>query len=151
MSTSCNKVDNGIQLEIISKIVKDGIEKTSSMQLYRVNDSIIRQALSKLKSNERNKVFDIVSDCYINDPPKLVQHLTVLIRMFVVHGFVQPSILICTLMPLVKNKFGDITSSNNYRAIAHGCLILKLLDLVILILEGEKLSFSEMQLHTNQM
>ena len=48
-------------------------------------------------------------------------------------------------MPLVKDKFGDITNSDNYRAIASGCLLLKLLDLVVLLLEGDKLSFSELQ------
>ena len=51
----------------------------------------------------------------------------------------------CTLLPLVKDKFGNITCSNNYRAIASGCLLLKLLDIVILLLEGDKLSFSELQ------
>ena len=54
-------------------------------------------------------------------------------------------ILLCTLLPLVKDKFGDITRSTNYRAIAGGCLMLKLLDIVILILEGDKLTFSELQ------
>ena len=42
-------------------------------------------------------------------------------------------------------QVGDITSSNNYRAIAGGCLLLKLIDLVILILEGDELSFDAMQ------
>ena len=42
-------------------------------------------------------------------------------------------------------QVGDITSSNNYRAIAGGCLLLKLIDLDILNLEGDKLSFDTMQ------
>ena len=54
-------------------------------------------------------------------------------------------VLLCTLLPLVKNNLGDITSSENYRAIAGGCLLLKLLDAVILSLEGDKLTFSELQ------
>ena len=32
-----------------------------------------------------------------------------------------------------------------FRAIASGCLLLKLIDLVVLSLEGEKLGFDEMQ------
>ena len=47
--------------------------------------------------------------------------------------------------PIVKDGLGDITSSENYRAIAGGCLLLKILDLVILLLEGDKLQFSELQ------
>ena len=48
-------------------------------------------------------------------------------------------------MPLVKDNLGDTSSSSNYRAIAGGCLILKLMDLVILILEGDKLTYDCMQ------
>ena len=51
----------------------------------------------------------------------------------------------CTLLPLVKDNLADITSSDNYRAIAGGCLLLKLIDLVILLLEVNKLNFDEMQ------
>ena len=51
----------------------------------------------------------------------------------------------CTLVPLRKDNLGDITSSDNYRAIAGGSLLLKLLDTVILMLEGEKLGCDELQ------
>ena len=49
------------------------------------------------------------------------------------------------LLPLVKDNLGDSSSSENYRAIASGSLLLKLLDLVILILEGDKLSCDPLQ------
>ena len=39
----------------------------------------------------------------------------------------------------------DLTSSENYRAISGGCLLLKLIDLVVIILESEKLSYGSMQ------
>ena len=48
-------------------------------------------------------------------------------------------------MPLVKDNLADITSSDNYRAIASGSLILKLLDIVILLLEGDKLECDHLQ------
>ena len=62
-----------------------------------------------------------------------------------IHGHVSPVVLVSTIVPLVKDKLGDITASSNYRAIAGGCLLLKLIDLVILLLEGEKLGFDVMQ------
>ena len=61
------------------------------------------------------------------------------------HGSVPKLLLMCSLFPLVKNKLGDITSSDNYRAIAGGSLLLKIIDIVILLLEGHKLGFSELQ------
>ena len=39
----------------------------------------------------------------------------------------------------IKDNLADITNSDNYRAIAFGSLILKLLDIVIFLLEGDKL------------
>ena len=66
-------------------------------------------------------------------------------KLYLSHGFVPYTVLLCTLLPLVKDNLGDITSSDNYRALAGGCLLLKLIDLVILMLEGDKLSFDAMQ------
>ena len=45
----------------------------------------------------------------------------------------------------MKDKLGDATASDNYRAIASGCLLLKIVDLIVLQLEGGKLQFDEMQ------
>ena len=52
-------------------------------------------------------------------------------------------------MPLVKDTLGDITKSGNYRAIAGGCLFPKILDLVILNVEGHKLSTDPLQFAYN--
>ena len=119
-----------------------GINSLSLTRLNRENEELIRSAL---KYNKRDAVFDTVSDCYINGGSELVSHLTTMVRMYLTHGSVPHFILLCTLLPLVKDKLGDITSSDNYRAIAGGCLMLKLLDIVILLLEGDKLTFSELQ------
>ena len=98
-----------------------------------------------MKAKKSDSVFNISSDFYLNGQPELTSHLTRLLRLFFSHGHIPETILICTLLPLVKDKLGDITASSNYRAIAGGCLLLKLIDLVILLLEGEKLGFDVMQ------
>ena len=78
-------------------------------------------------------------------PPALIQHLANLVKSFVIHGTVPAFLLLCTLLPLVKDNLGDSTSSQNYRAIASGSLVLKLIDIVILLLEGEKLACDKLQ------
>ena len=98
-----------------------------------------------MKGDKGDAIFDFQSDCLIDGPPEVVTHLTNLIRMFISHGEVPDVILVCTLLPLVKDNLGDITQSDNYRAIASGCQVLKLLDIVILILEGEKLRCDQLQ------
>ena len=80
-----------------------------------------------------------------NGPHALNLHITNLLKTFVVHGAVPYFVLVCTLLPLVKDKLADTTSSQNYRAIASGSLLLKLLDIVILLLEGDKLHCDQLQ------
>ena len=75
----------------------------------------------------------------------MVTHLTHLIRSFLIHGQVPYFLLVCTLLPLVKDNLGDITQSDNYRAIASGSQILKLLDIIIIILEGDKFGCDQLQ------
>ena len=91
----------------------------------------------------------MVSDCLINGPPELVTHLTFLIRSFVIHGKVPHFILACSLLPIVKDNLGDITSSSNYRAIASGSLLLKLLNIVVILLEGKSLVVTPYSLDFN--
>ena len=115
------------------------------MQVDRITEDLVRQALKKMKGNKADALFEMQSDCLINGPPQLVTHLTNILKTFVIHGSIPFFILVCTLLPLVKDNLGDITSSDNYRAIASGSLLLKLLDLVILLLEGEKLECDPLQ------
>ena len=141
---SNNASDYSTFENVVTKI-KDGVDQTSARQLNRIDENVIKDALSSMKAKKSDAIFDVSSDFYINCPKELIQHLANLMRIFLSHGSVLKVILLCTLLPLVKDKLGDITVSDNYRAIASGCLLLKLIDLVVLRLEGEKLGFDEMQ------
>ena len=66
-------------------------------------------------------------------------------RSFLVHGHVTYFLLLATLAPIIKDKLGSISSSQNYRSIAISSLILKLLDWIILILYGEALGLESLQ------
>ena len=98
-----------------------------------------------MKTGKNDAMLDIQSDCLTDGPPERVIHLTNLLKTYVVHGSVPDFILVCTLLPLVKDNLADIASSDRYRAIARGSLLVKLLALVILLLEGDKLSVDQLQ------
>ena len=98
-----------------------------------------------MKPSKKDSNFDVSSDMYRNSPDIFYSHLATILRQSLIHGFLPNTVLLCTLMPLVKDNFGDITKSENYRAIAGGCLILKVLDLVVLKIEGSKLSTDALQ------
>ena len=53
--------------------------------------------------------------------------------------------MVSTIIPLIKDKLGDITSSNNYRSIALSSLLLKIYDWIMLILFEKQLHTDELQ------
>ena len=53
--------------------------------------------------------------------------------------------MISVLIPIIKDKLGEITSSDNYRSIALSSLILKVFDYVIPLLHAHKLTTGELQ------
>ena len=140
-----NKVDLGDDFDQLCNQVNQEVGEHSLTQVDKINEDLLKQALKMMKGNKGDALFDIQSDCIINGPPELLTHLTNLVKSFIMHGSVPFFILLCTLLPLVKDNLGDITSSENYRAIASGSLLLKLLDIVILLLEGDKLVCDQLQ------
>ena len=75
----------------------------------------------------------------------LTQHLSIALQSFLVHAHVTMFLLLATLVPIIKDKLGSISSSKNYRSIALSSLILKLLDWVILLLFGDSLGVDQLQ------
>ena len=140
-----NQNQLGEQITDLKHRLNRKISCQDMVEVNRITESVIRQGLKLMKGNKGDAIFDFQSDCLIEGPPEVVTHLTNLIRLFILHGQVPDIILVCTLLPLVKDNLGDLTQSENYRAIAAGCQVLKLLDIVILILEGEKLSCDQLQ------
>ena len=129
--------------------IKQGIEEQVGQGLLphldRVNPDIVKNALEKLKSSKSDALFDFNSDCLINASAELIEKITILFKWFLRTGVIPNFLLICTLVPIVKDNLADITSSENYRVIAIGSLILKWFDWLILILESDKLTTDELQ------
>ena len=56
--------------------------------------------------------------------------LSLLFTLCLSHGFLPP---VTTIVPIVKNKCGNITGSNNYRPIALAIIVSKLFESVLLL------------------
>jgi hypothetical protein len=91
-------------------------------------------------------LIDIQSDCITNGPPKLVTHLTSLIKKFIVHGSLSHWLSTIVHLALYAPPPGEGQLGGTATLhIASGCLLLKLLDLLILLLEGDKLNCDPLQ------
>ena len=132
-------------MDKIKEDINNSIDSESQKQLSEINVHLVLKAIKLMKQGKRDLIFDTVSDMFIDGPMELAKHLTFMIRSFLVHGKIPLSLLLCILTPIVKNNLEDLTSSSNYRAIAGGCLILKLIDQIFLLVENSKLKFDELQ------
>ena len=129
----------------ISTEVNNKVNGDLALYLDKVNFDSVKSALAKLKSSKSDAVYDYTSDCLLNAPDSLIFHIMAVFRWFLRTGKIPDFLLYCTLVPIVKDGLGDIASSENYRAIAIGSLILKWFDWLVLILESDKLSTDELQ------
>ena len=50
----------------------------------------------------------------------------------IIHGYMPSGILETAIIPIIKNKKGDVTNSDNYRPIAITCVLSKIIELLIL-------------------
>ena len=113
--------------------------------LFCYNSFVIKEAMDKIKPNKSDPLFDFSSDCLKNAPGILYDQLADLLKSFLVHSHVPNSLLTATLVPIVKDKLGDLGTSKNYRSIAISSLLLKLIDWVVMILYGDLLKANDLQ------
>jgi len=54
-------------------------------------------------------------------------------------------LLLAVLVPIVKDKLGNISASKNYRSIAISSIILKIFDWIVILLFGETFGLDDLQ------
>ena len=140
-----NRVDLDDDFKCIQREIISSINDDSYSQYHRITEDIVKEAFKRLKPKKSDAVFNMTSDFYLHSSPELVSKLTDLMKLYFSHGYIPHIVLLCQIVPLLKDNLGDISSSSNYRGIAGGCLLLKLIDLVIIILESDKLNYDCMQ------
>ena len=115
------------------------------LEVERINANTIKEAMEKIKANKSDSIYDFSSDFLKHGPDILHEHLANILKAFAIHGHVTEQLLLATLVPLVKDKLGDLCSSKNYRSIAVSSLILKLLDWVLILNYGHLLKSNDFQ------
>ena len=131
-------------LDVLNE-VESKINESSLDDVQLVTPDIVRQASKNLNDSKSDPQLNFSSDCIKNGTTELFEKLSSALQCFLIHGHVTHFLLLSTLVPLIKDKLGNLNSSKNYRTIAISSLIMKLLDWVILILFGAKLGIDDLQ------
>ena len=137
-----NSVDDNQELIGLQHTLNKKINGSCMNEVTKVTSSVIADAVAHIKQDKTDPIFNFSSDCF-KDAPN--DQLAAIFRGFLLHGQISSVKLLAILVPIVKDKLGNICSSDNYRSIAISSLILKIFGWVIILLYGDKLGLDQLQ------
>jgi len=105
----------------------------------------VQKAIKLLKTGKASGPDGLSSEHYKFADDRLCVLLALFFTCAVTHGYLPASFMNSTIVPLLKNKTGDITDPNNYRPIALSSMCSKVFERIILNRYDECFSTSDNQ------
>ena len=140
-----NSVEDADNMAKVSEAVANKVESKDIEDIEKVTPEILKKAAARLKPGKSDSVFTFSSDCIKVNSERLAVLLAAVFQSFLIHGHVTRFLLLATLVPIIKDKLGSISTSKNYRSIAISSVILKLIDWIIIILFGSTFGLNDLQ------
>ena len=122
-----NTINEALKSSILDKL--EGIYYTDSMSVSTVE---VSDAISKLKKGKSCGP-DICAEALKSAHHKVYVLLSLCFSSCLSHGYIPQSLIETTIVPIIKNKAGDLSSDNNYRPIALAKVISKVFESLILL------------------
>jgi len=129
--------------ECLIKIHDNILSEENNYNIFDIAD--IQYALEQLKIGKACGFDGISKEHIMYCHPSIFVHLSVLFNMIYYHGFVPDDFGKGITIPLVKDKLGDVSSVDNYRAITISPLVSKLFEYCVLKKFDVFLSSSDLQ------
>ena len=140
-STNCEARDEYDNL--VSGISLDQVNNDVSP--YLINVEIVDKCIRKLKLGKACGPDKLTAEHLLNAHPSVVVHLSLLFRNIAFHGYVPNDFGAGIIVPLLKDKLGDVNDAHNYRGITLINVISKLFELVMLEICNECLATDDQQ------
>ena len=137
---NCNSNYTDLKYNVIGKL--ENIQYDANMI---VTSEDICKLIKKLKCGKASGPDGISAESLRFSNDSLHVLLSLCFSTCLSHGFLPQSLLETTIVPVIKNKCGSLTDSNNYRPIAIATITSKLLESVILMKCEEYLFTSDNQ------
>jgi len=90
------------------------------------------KALKCLKNGKAAGYDGIVKEHLLYAHPSMIVHLMFLFNIMTLHCFVPDNFGVGVIVPIIKDRFGDISDVNNYRGITLSPVISKLFEYCLL-------------------
>jgi len=105
----------------------------------------IEQAVNKLSIKKAAGIDGITFEHILYSHPCLIVHLKLLFHMMLLHGYVPNNFGLGIVVPMLKDKNGDQTSTDNYRPVTLSPTISKIFESVLLMNYGNYLYSDDRQ------
>ena len=109
-------------------IVSDVDSDCDIIHTHSITVQQIKCATSKLKPGKSDLIEQLSSDNFKNGTHMLNVYISLLFTCMPTHGMPPSGLLLSTIIPIPKNKRGNLSDSSNYRAIVLSSLLCKLFD-----------------------
>ena len=98
-----------------------------------VCSTVITRLIGKLESGKSSEPDDISPESLKFANNRLSVLLSLCFSICLPHGYMPPDMIKTTIVPIVKNKYGNLSKTSNYRPIALATSISKVFESVILL------------------
>ena len=125
---NANTCDSDLKNKIMTKL--ENIQHTDDMTVSGID---ISNLISQLKYGKAAGSDDLCAEYFKFAHNKLHILLSMCFTLFFTHSYLSATMIETIIVPIVKNKCGNLCDSNNYRPIALATLMSKLFESVILL------------------
>jgi len=134
------------EMKAIHDHIENDLRSNSSIDnAFVVSMSDVYDAIHGLKSAKKDGENEtLTSDYFIHASPSLSVHIAMLISSLFSHGIVVNNMKVSTIKPIPKN-ISNVCDSSNYRSIAVGSVLGKIVDCILLKRLSDYLITSKLQ------
>ena len=118
---------------------------SSSDSIERITASEIESSVKMLRKGKACGYDGISSEHLIYCDKKIYPILSMLLNAMLIHSYLPEEFMYTLIIPLLKDKKGDITSKDNYRPIAITSIFSKVFELILLTRYDDLLHTAENQ------
>lgn len=124
----CNEIS-----ELKYKFLYDAMDDSESYREASFSSHDVVRSVSKLKYDKIDGNNVLLSDHIMFGSDTLYWYISILFTMIVRHGYIPSALLESTLTPIVKDRRGNLSDIDNYRAIALSSSLTKVFETCILL------------------